>query len=469
MMDGEIETLNAKEVKTKPKKRGWLFWILFWLISVVLLFGWYIFLQVRNKNIQNLKPLVGVLPVGSERQNELRVMLDIFDKSAGFDEEKTFLILLQNDMELRPGGGFIGAFGVLKMNDGKVADIQIHDTGNFDGRIPNAEKPPYPMGEMLYIKSWKLRDSNWSPDFKINAEKAEYFYKLGEGEENFDGVMAINTVVLNSFLEITGPIRIDEYPGEYSDENAIAQLEYQVEKGYAEQGIKKGERKDIIKKLAKVLVEKTHSFNNSQRLELVKKIEKHLQEKDITLYFKDEDLQKEIEEMGWGGRVKDYSGDYLMVVDANLNSLKSDHCIRRSIDYQVDLSGDAPQAVLNLTYKHTCRVEDWMTSDYQDWLRVYVPKSSWLVESSGQEGKVRFEEDLGKKVLAMKVYVPIGQTKTVTLKYSLPAEIKNGVYNLLIQKQSGAGEVPVKILVKEADGTTEEAEEMLAGDKVFNF
>ena len=94
MMDGEIETLNTKEVKTKPKKRGWLFWILFWMISVVLLFGWYIFLQVRNKNIQNLKPLVGVLPVGSERQNELRVMLDIFDKSAGFDEEKTFLILL---------------------------------------------------------------------------------------------------------------------------------------------------------------------------------------------------------------------------------------------------------------------------------------------------------------------------------------------------------------------------------------
>jgi len=341
--------MRQESEKASPKKaakRSWKFWLVFWLVAVVLLFSWYVFLQIKNKNIENLKPLIGILPVSSERKNELSVLTDVYDKAGGFDGEKTFLILFQNDMELRPGGGFIGSFGILKAEGGKVSDLQIHDTGIFDGRVPDTETPPYPMGEDLHINSWKMRDSNWSPDFRANAEKAEYFYKLGEGGENFDGVIAINTKVLNSILAITGPIKIADYPGEYNDETAILQLEYQVEKGYQEQGIEKGERKNVMRDMADVLVQKMHSFNLSQQMELAKKMETHLKQKDIQMFFKDENLQSEIKDMGWAGEVKGFEGDYLMVVDANLNSLKSDLCIKRKLKYEVDLAPKNPQAVL---------------------------------------------------------------------------------------------------------------------------
>ncbi len=323
VMNNPVDNLS-KRYSLPGRQAGWKFWAAFWLIAAVLLFGWYVFLQIKNKNIQNLKPLLKIAPVGNERRNELQVLADIFQKAGGFDDEKTFLILFQNDMELRPGGGFIGSFGIVKMKDGKISDLQIHDTGNFDGRIPNTETPPYPMGETFHIKSWKMRDSNWSPDFATNAEKAEYFYKLGGGAENFDGMIAVNTNVLNSLLSITGPVKINEYPGEYNDETAILQLEYQLEKGFVEQGIERGERKNIMKELAAILAEKVHNFNLSQQLELAKKIEEHLKRKDIQLFFKDEELQAEIDNMNWSGKVRDYVGDYLMVVDANLNSLKSD-------------------------------------------------------------------------------------------------------------------------------------------------
>ncbi|OGI26446.1 MAG: hypothetical protein A3J76_00630 [Candidatus Moranbacteria bacterium RBG_13_45_13] len=481
-MAPEIESLATKEVK-KPKKyalpgqlaslrsgqASWKFWVSFWVVSGILLFGWYIFLQIQNKNIQNLKPFAKILPISSERKNELQVLTDIYEKMGGFNKEKTFLILFQNDMELRPGGGFIGSFGIVKTKAGKISDFQMHDTGNFDGRIPDTETPPYPMGEMLYIKSWKLRDSNWSPDFQANAKKAEYFYKLGEGQENFDGVIAVNTDVLNSILGITGPVKINDYPGEYNDQTAILQLEYQVEKGFVEQGIEKGERKEIMKELAAVLIEKVHGFTIGEQLELAKKIEDHLKRKDIQFFFKDEDLQAEVESMGWGGRVREYSGDYLMAVDANLNSLKSDVCIRRKMEYSVDLATDVPQANLKISYDHTCRTIDWMTANYNDWLRVYVPAGSFLTDSSNAASDALFSEDLGKKVFAMKVFVPVGQSKTVELKYNLPERAKNGVYSLLVQKQSGVTELPVKISIKKADGSLEEKEEVLKEDKVFSF
>lgn len=475
-------------------KYSWKFWLIFWLVAALLLAGWFVYLQVKNRNFDNLKPFLKVAPVSQEKKGEMSVLLDIFDKIGGFDEEKNLLILFQNDLELRPSGGFIGAFGVAKVKNGKIEDIQVFDTGNFDKSIPDSEIPslPYPEDLGAARLAGKMRDSNWSPDFEVNAEKAEYFYKLGGGKDNIDGVVAINTSVLNSILSIIGPVKINGYPGEYKDENAILQLEYQVEKGYAEQGIAKGERKNIMGELADILAEKIHNLSISQQLALLNKLETHLNQKDIQLFFKDENLQSEIENIDWAGRVKEASSDYLMIVDANLNALKSDYCIKRRADYAVDLSGNNPQAILKISYDHTCRAKDWMTSDYRDWLRVYVPAESYLEEANGQDGDVyphtnnansgasnirqsdnigvgvKYSEELGKKVFGMLVNVPIGESKTIELKYQLPESVKEN-YNLFVQKQSGSGELPMDISVKKPNGSEVKVSEILRGDKEFAF
>jgi hypothetical protein len=471
-------TKNIEKTQEKRKKYGWKFWLVFWVLAALALLGWYVFLQVKNKNIHNLKPLLKFAPVGGERRNELQVLADIYEKMGGFSAsgEKTFLLLLQNDMELRPGGGFIGSFGIAKTKNGKISDIQIHDTGVFDGRIPEGVAPPAPIAKTFHINSWKLRDSNWSPDFPANAEKAEYFYYLGGGTEpassadkNFDGVIAVNTRVLNSILSVTGPVKINDYPGEYSDETAVLQLEYQVEKGYIDQGIEKGDRKSIMKEMAEVLAEKMHNLTFFEQLELARKIEDHLKQKDIQMFFRDEELQKEVDEIGWSGRVRDFSGDYLMAVDANLNALKSDICIKRKMEYAVDLSRENPQAELKIAYEHTCRAKDWMTADYNDFLRVFAPTGTWFEGSEAQTGEVEISRDLEKNVFARGVFVPIGETRMYVFRYNFPKEAKKSVYSLLVQKQSGISELPVKISVKKADGTVFEAEEVLKEDKVFSF
>ena len=272
------------------KKRSWKFWLIFWSLSLAFLFGWYLFWQVKNQNWVGLagffRPVISHLPMEEKSKKEILTVFDLAAEIFSVQGEQKFLILFQNNLEIRPGGGFVGSIGILKIKDGKISAVEVHDTNVFDTRISSGIEPPYPMGEMLDIKNWEMRDSNWSPDFPTNAEKAEYFYHLEGGGENFDGAVAISTEILTTFLKVLGPVTLANYPGEYNSENAVAKLEYQVEKGYKEQNIEKGERKYVMKDLAFELMRRAENASWEKKRALLEQLEKHLNRKDVMVYFK---------------------------------------------------------------------------------------------------------------------------------------------------------------------------------------
>jgi hypothetical protein len=407
-----------------------------------------------NHRQATINSAISVLPINEQKKDDLKAVNYFADYVLKKDgQEKTFLILFQNNMELRPGGGYVGSFGILKMKDGQIMQLQTNDVVNFDGRIPNTEEPPYPMRETLGVTSWKLRDSNFSPDFAVNAQKAEYFYHLGQGQENFDGIVAINANVLTSFLKVTGPVSIEGFPGTYDSENAIMSLEYQVEKGYQDQGLTHAERKSVMNSLAQEIVKKAFSLNETDKLKLAQIILDDLNNKDIQLYFKDQSLENQAKTVNWDGQVNQaWSSDYLMMVDANLGAYKSDYYMRRSFDYTVDLSADQPKANLKITYVHTAKEKDWMTKDYISYLRVYIPDGSWFSDSSGLTNS-RFGTELGHKYEASLITVPLNQTKIFEFNYNLPQNTKDKPYDLLIQKQSGVGKIPGRVTIISKDGS----------------
>ena len=428
------------------------FWIIFWSVSIVFLASFWFALEFRKNPIGTISGVIDWVPWLSNKEEYKSVAYFANDLLAQDGRERTYMVIFQNNMELRPGGGYIGSFGILKVKNGHVTMLQTHDLSNFDGRVPNGIPTPYPMKETLHVTDWKMRDSNWSPDWPTNAQKAEYFYHLGQGQENFDGIIGINTDVLASFLSVTGPITLPDYPGTYDSENAILNLEYQVEKGYAQQGIDKGDRKTVMSELAEAIIQQVSTFNVSKKIALAKMILNDLSQKDIQLYFKDATLESYAKNVGWAGDVNQkWSGDYLEILDANLGAFKSDYYIRRSFDYTIDLSGAQPKADLKITYTHTGKVKDWMTRDYLTYLRVYVPQGAWLSGSTGLDNNIQYGSEFGKKYFGEIVKVPLDSTRTVELQYALPADIVTN-YNLFIQKESGTGTVPGKITVIQKDG-----------------
>jgi hypothetical protein len=446
------------------KKYSTKFWIVFWLTAILFLVGWFFFWQIKNRNFQMVEDAIDFLPVGAESKAEWKA-LSVFGKYAlqKDDKTKTFLLLFQNNMEIRPGGGYIGSFGILKTKNGQMVDLQTHDLSNFDGRVPDGIPVPYPMWETLRVKDWKMRDSNWSADFAVNAQKAEEFYYLGKGEEKFDGVVGITSNVLISFLRATGPVKVEEYPGEFADENAVLALEFQVEQAFIDQGLKFGDRKLIMNKLAKAIVEKVMTLSNAQKLELAKIVLEDLKRKDIQLYFHDSLLQDEAVKAGWSGTVdQNWNKDYLNISDANLGAYKSDYYVKRSFDYSVDLSKEIPEAVLKITYNHTAKQKDWMTKDYVDFVRIYAPQGAYLTNEK-DFGKVIFGNDFGKKSFGTLLFVPLNMSKTFEFRYTLPKEL-NENYDLKIQKQAGINDVPVEVHVTEKDGSQKDFEFVLSSD-----
>lgn len=442
--------------------------IIGFLIITLCAGGVYFVWQLRQHGIKGLQVITKLLPVSQEKKSLLDTLFSLGDYMLASDnKERTFLVLFQNNWELRPGGGFIGSFGIVKVKNGQLASLQVHDTGNFDGRIPSTVVPPYPMAQTLHIDSWKLRDSNFSPDFAENAKQAEYFYHLGQGQEQFDGVIGVTANVLTSLLDITGPVTLEGFPGTYSKEDGIYTLEYQVEVGYKEQGIAKGERKSVMRVLADAIMKKLQPLDTLKKIQLAQVVLANLQTKDIQLHFSDTALQSQVSQQGWSGTIDaDWSRDYLAMVDANLGAYKSDYFIKRSAHYTIDLSKEAPSATLDITYYHTAPKRDWLTTRYHTYLRVYVPKGSWLSGSQNLD-KPTFGSEFNKTSFGFLIDVPVTQEKTVSLTYTLPENIKDN-YDLKLQKQAGVSDESVSVTVIDSKGNKTEHSITLHSDVLLS-
>lgn len=425
-------------------------------VIVAIVFSYQALLKVDKKviavkSLALLEKVSKFLPMEKDTRKELEVvnnLVEEFTKKDGV--EKNFLILLQNNLELRPGGGFLGQYAIIKIKDGEVVSTFVEDANLLDQRITAKITPPYPFTRMMQIKKWKFRDSNFSPDFPTNVEKAKYFYRLSGRNSDFDGVIAVNSDVFNHVLKLTGPITVPGYPGKYNSENAALKLEEQVERGFEYQGIDVQNRKMILKKMAPIIIDKLLTINNISKI--AEFVHTELKNKDVMLNFKDPRLQAMAESVYWDGRVStDWTGDYLMAVDANMGALKTDYYIRREVSYDIDLTGEKPVVTLNILYKNTATYGDWRTSDYHSYLRLYVPKGANLLERK-MVSYPNIGEEFGKTYFGFILHVLIGGQTDAMIKYELPAEYKNKNYNLLIQKQSGVGTVPIKIHVKSDKG-----------------
>jgi hypothetical protein len=100
----------------------------------------------------------------------------------------------------------------------------------------------------------------------------------------------------------------------------------------------------------------------------------------------------------------------------------------------------------------------------RDYLRVYVPKGSKLIEGLGSEEKFKTGEELGKTYFEGFFTLRGGGGKAkIVLTYELPANLfTSGEYNLLIQKQPGTegNHYKVKIADKEQEFDLKEDKEL---------
>lgn len=408
-------------------------------------------------------------------------ILNLAPAMLGFSKSMTYLVLFQNNTELRPGGGFVGAYAVVKFDKGKMDLIKVEGTEVLDKNTPADWKPEPPavLKKHLKVDRWYFRDSNWSPDFSENAKKALELYK-GEGgvsADDIDVVVGITPTVVEELLKLSGPITVDGI--EFTGDNVTEKLEYEVEYGYDEKGLHFLERKNILKPLTLELLDRLKLSGWTNLRAYLDSWQKLTEGKQILVYSADSDLQKLFDAKDWTGRVKDFAGDYLLWIDANLAAWKTDHAIKRALSYKIAPRADGRLlATVEMVYNHTGKF-DWRTSRYRTYARAYVPAGSEFVSASGTmkwdrapgPGEVDQGEELGKKWFGAFIAVEPGKTGVLSFTYLLPntisEQIRNDSYTLFVQKQSGLSEIGLTLGLDFGNNRKVESEEGLRVDRLF--
>jgi len=366
----------------------------------------------------------------------------------GVSREQTYLFLLQNNGEVRPTGGFIGTYGVVKLRNARITSFHTDNVYNLDDKVKDILKvtPPAPIAQYFKTDKWFFRDSNWSPDFTESARQALWFYGQEGGKERFDGVIALTPDVIAPLLGVVGSVTVE---GEaYTAQNFAERLEYQVEKGYYRRGIPEAQRKEVIGVIASEVLDRLLALPTERWGEVVKVATRSLHEKHALVYFTDPISQQIADEQGWTGRVVPTETDFVMVADANMLAQKTDLAMTKQIEYSFRPSGSDLIAQVKLTYTNSGEFS-WLTTRYRDWVRVYVPVGSTFIRSTGfisDEIKkaplpAQVGTELGKTVFAGYFTVEPKETKVITLEYKLPPSVRQaiakGEYHLYAQKQSG--------------------------------
>lgn len=367
----------------------------------------------------------------------------------GFREKKTYLVLLQNNTELRPTGGFMGTFSLITMNRGKPT-IKIEDIYTPDGQAARGHvEPPAPIQEAFQLGEWRLRDANWDPDFPSSTQTIEWFMEKG-GISGIDGTIATNLIVFEEMLKILGPIGLPDYKDVVTAENLWLLGEQYAQDAFFPGSIQK---KEFFSDLASTVLREFQNSSMRKKLTLLRLALRMLQEKHLMLSFHDVYLQSGIDSLSWSGRMLEAScplyrprcvPESLMIVEANLGVNKANCCVTRKAELNIMPVDDSIHHKLTVTFTNSSTSELW-GGRYKAWVRIYAN---------------------AKEQTGFWVDVPENENRTysVEVEYDLPnlTGHQDLPISLLVQKQSGITEYPLTIKIERKDRDREKTEEMKA-------
>ncbi len=394
----------------------------------------------------------------------------------GFSQTKTYLVLFQNSNELRPGGGFIGSYGIAKMQNASIKDFTAQDVYSLDGQLQGHVSPPVPLQKYLGVQNWFLRDSNFSVDQNQNAATESYFYTLESGK-TVDGVILVDTFVLQKLLDLTGPISVPEYNQQITSQNFFQLFEDHSEKNFTPGSQQK---KTFLSAFSTALQQHLTDHPLSMKV-LGEFFVEQVAGKHIFFWsnnqFINKDLQYSLADISQDNQEQS-SGDFFGINEANLGLNKVNHYIQRSMAHTISLDENGSVThTATVTYKNTSMPQSSYGGDYKVFIRAIIPQDAILVgitingkeqpisltDSSNQptyKGKtflpanslsVYPENVLGESSYGFFTTVPTQTTSVVSVTYTLPQKSAGAqVYQLSLMKQPGTDADPVVIHVQTA-------------------
>lgn len=380
------------------------------------------------------------------------------------DGAKTYLVLFQNNMELRPTGGFIGSFALVTFERGRLIDTSVYDVYSSDGQLKGYVAPPKAIKDYLGEANWYLRDSNWDPDFPTSARRAEWFLDK-EIDRTVDGVVALDLEVAKRLVGEFGTITLADYGVDIDEKNLYEKVQHSVEAEFFPGSQKKA---SFLTALTRELIQKIINEKGSRYASFAQIILESLKERHLQVYLHDSEAQRAVGE--WSGEVNtplcppreaNCASLWFGQVEANVGVNKANYYINRSFLLNVELSPGLITYSLETTLKNASESALNLKNNYKAYMRIFAKKGSSFndVVVKSQDDTVTSEpevEELENRLEAgALVEVPAGESKTVIFSWTEVSSLNLGEAGRVLfnwRKQAGTGNDPITVNFMGAEG-----------------
>jgi hypothetical protein len=436
--------------------------------------------SVRELILNDIDPLLPLLRDGLSLAEDFPRLM-----GATVEGPKTYLILVENEDELRPTGGLVTAVGTLLMENGSInamtfqnEDVTINPLVDWAKPYPAA---PWQLQQYMNSRVLLLRDTSWFTNYPTAALYAETLYSYVKGY-SVNGEIAFDQHFLVEILKATGPIQLNGVPYPIDASNVVTYMRSAKIPTTAELASPDWNNKLFIKKISDAL--ETKIFSGKMPPEtLFTVLLRALNEHHLLLKLDSPSMTALLASHRWDGAVRPEKGDFLMEVDTNVGFNKTNAVESSNLVYDVDLTEPAtPIGSLTVVHKNNatgiiCKQwdkirlpgeEDYPITDcYWDYMRVYMASGTKLLDSTPQFVPANWmlvKQDIparvdnldegisGVQAFGTLQVVPGGESVLTSFRFSLPKTILQSIagqsiYHLLVQKQPGTLAEPITIRV----------------------
>ena len=385
---------------------------------------------------------------------------------AGLDGERRYLILGLDPAELRPIGGYTGTIGIVGVDHGKVVERDFGDVDLLDTKpnVPFVEPPEALQNYLPEMASWDLADAAWSPDFPTAAKQSLKLYTLESGDSRIDGVIALTTYAIDRLLDVIGPVTVPDYGVTVNPGDTTL-----VSLGLT-RGVSSGtyDRKAFFDPLASAILAKMTNLPPWEVPKLQTAFDSISTRRDVMIWLADPSAEAWIAASPLGGSVSQAPGDYVYVVEANVQPpSKYNLVVQRSdaIHVSLDASGEAADSLAmtwendaaesGTAYESVRQFSSDANGLYGAYVRLLTPQTSALAAVAGQaadpiDAPDETSIETNRNVYGNFLLIAPG-TANLGYQWSVPgaATQSQGIwtYDLTIQRQPGASDVPVQLTV----------------------
>ena len=338
----------------------------------------------------------------------------------GLDERKRYLILLQDNAEIRSTGGWISSYAVVAVEDGQIRELFVDDIYNAQALLKlkgESYRSPSSLTQALPEASFSFPLVNWNPNMdRVLLSSEQFIYDLGKGN-SLDGIIVVDIVFIQKLLDKWGGIQV---PGEsdlITSENLYSNI-FETYSGEKPQDLRKS---TFLTDFFDATVTKIFSSKLTTNKDLYEAISESLAEKHVLFTFKNSIARAYADENGWDGNLDSKFQSAPINIDWNWSNSKTNLYIKRNHTLDIDIKDEN---TIDYTYQiaiqNDSTKDEYPQGEYRNYIRVYVPYNATVTSIRGiTSNKYNIYEEDGYKIIAGWFNVPIKETYTLEIKYRI--------------------------------------------------